>query len=95
VEEVASIVAPSTAEELAALLLASWLTWRALVVGFRVCDRICHHMNAVVPENAFCDYVIDAGGQTSSGACDIPPPPGRPLLLPAAPCLSCSVGVCG
>jgi len=95
VGEVASIVVPSMVEELAVVLLASLLTWRALDVDSRACNRIYHHMNAVAPENAFSDCVNDAGGENSSGVCDILPPRDMPLLLPAAPCLSCSADVCG
>jgi len=63
VEEVALTVAPSMVEALVVVLLASLLTSRALAVGSRACNRICHHMNAVAPESAFCDCVIDAADE--------------------------------
>jgi hypothetical protein len=89
--EVALIAVASQVEMLAAALLVSSLT--SLVVDSRACTRACHHMNASAPENAFCDCVIYGHG--ASGDCDILLPRDRLLPLQPAPCLSCSVGVCG
>ncbi len=89
------IVVPSTVEALVVVQLASLPTWQASAVGFRACSRICHHMNAFVPENAFSGCVTDVDGEISSDACDIHLPREQPPHLRSAPCLSCSAGVCG
>lgn len=73
VEEVAlTAVLLSKAQEPVVALVASLLVSLVSVLDSRACIRVCHRMNASVPENAFSDFVNhDHGG---GGAFDIPLP---------------------
>ena len=68
VEEVALTAVLSKAQEPAVAPVASLLVSLVSVLDSRACIRVCHRMNASVPENAFSDYVNhDRGGGGASG----------------------------
>lgn len=92
----ASTVVPLQVEGLAVAPAASLLASLALVVGFRVCTRVClHRMNASALENVSFDCATHDDVHGASGAFGPPPPPDMLLPLRLTPCLSCAADACG
>lgn len=87
---------PLQSEGLAVAPAASLLVSLALVVGFRVCTRVClHRMNASALENVSSDYATHDHVHGASGAFGLLPLPDMPLPLRPTPCLSCAADACG